>query len=315
MSNSLLSFIGKTPVIKISFKETTLYLKMESFNPGGSLKDRIALAMIEDAEQKGLITKETIIIEPTSGNTGIGLAMVCAFKGYSLWLTMPESMSIERRKIMEMYGARLILTPAEKGMKGAIEKAEEIAKQLPNAYIPYQFKNMANPTIHYRTTGPEIWEQLNHQLDVMVAGVGTGGTITGAGKYLRERNPSLYIIAVEPFDSPVLSGGAPSPHKIQGIGAGFVPDILDTEIYNEIITVKAEDAYNTAIELAKMGILCGISSGANVFVAHQVALRKENENKRILTFICDTGERYLNNFMEYTKSIYSDTPKPIPGLP
>ncbi|MCX7862321.1 MAG: cysteine synthase A [Bacteroidales bacterium] len=301
MRSSILKLIGNTPLIELEIHGVNLFLKLESFNPGGSVKDRIALAMIEDAENRGLVNENTVIVEPTSGNTGIGLAMVCAVKGYSLLLTMPESMSLERRKILEMYGAKLFLTPAEKGMKGAIEKAEEIASQLPNVYIPYQFKNNANPQIHYRTTGPEIWEQMQQQIDILVAGVGTGGTITGAGKFLKEKNPNLYIVAVEPADSPVLSGGTPSPHKIQGIGAGFIPEILDTTIYNEIITMGANDAYETAITLAKKGILCGISSGANVHAAIQISKRPEHYGKRIVTFICDTGERYLNNFIEFKK--------------
>jgi cysteine synthase A len=297
--NSLLNYIGNTPLIEFEYKKKVFFLKLESFNPGGSIKDRIAFAMINDAEKKGLITPNTTIVEPTSGNTGIGLAMICANKGYNLILTMPESMSLERRKILELYGAKLILTPAEKGMRGAVEKAEEIASQKPEYFIPYQFKNKANVEIHYNTTGPEIWQQTNQQIDILVAGVGTGGSITGVGKYLREKNPGIYIVAVEPYDSPVLSGGKPSPHKIQGIGAGFIPEILDTSIYNEIITVKNEDAYITSLELARMGLLCGISSGAVVYAAYKVAARPENKNKRIATFIYDTGERYLNNFIEY----------------
>ncbi len=313
MRTTILSTIGNTPLINIIYDNASIFLKMESFNPGGSVKDRIALAMIEDAEKRGILTKDTIVVEPTSGNTGIGLAMVCAVKGYSLWLTMPESMSVERRKILELYGAKLVLTPAEKGMKGAIEKAEELAAQMKDVFIPYQFKNKANPEIHYKTTGPEIWQQMNENVDVLVSGVGTGGSISGAGKYLRERNPHIYIVAVEPFDSPVLSGGSPSPHKIQGIGAGFIPETLDTTIYNEVITVKSDDAYRTAIELAKMGILCGISSGANVFVASLIAKREEFKDKRVLTFICDTGERYLNNFIDYSAT-YSDIQKPNQDL-
>ncbi len=297
--NTFLNLIGNTPLIEFQYKNIKLHLKLESFNPGGSIKDRIAYAMIDDAEKKGLIDKNTIIVEPTSGNTGIGLAMICAKKGYSLILTMPESMSLERRKILELYGAKLILTSAEKGMHGAVEKAEEIASQTPNSYIPYQFKNKANIEIHYKTTGPEIWKQTNQQVDILIGGVGTGGSITGVGRFLKEKNPNIYIVAVEPYSSPVLSGGTPSQHKIQGIGAGFIPDILDTSIYNEIITVKNEEAYDTSIELSRLGLLCGISSGAAVFSAYQVALRPENKNKRIVTFIYDTGERYLNNFIEY----------------
>lgn len=294
---NILDFIGKTPIISIEIEGKTLYLKMESFNPGGSVKDRIAKAMIEDAEQKGFINKETYIIEPTSGNTGIGLAMVCAIKGYKLILTMPENMSIERRKILELYGAHLILTTTEKGMKGAIEKAEALASEIKNAYIPFQFKNPANPLIHYQTTGPEIWNDMQGKVDILVSGVGTGGSITGIGKFLKEKNPNTHIVAVEPYDSPVLSGGKPAPHKIQGIGAGFIPEILDTTIYNEIITVKNDEAFQTSLLLAKKGILCGISSGANIYAALQLLQRKEFNNKNLLTIICDTGERYLHNFM------------------
>lgn len=294
---NILSFIGNTPIIPIEIEGKTLHLKMESFNPGGSVKDRIANAMIEDAEQKGLIDNETIIIEPTSGNTGIGLAMVCALKGYKLILVMPESMSIERRKILELYGAQLILTPAEKGMKGSIEKAEALANEIKNTFIPFQFKNPANPLIHYQTTGPEIWNAMQGKVDILVAGVGTGGSITGIGKFLKEKNQHTHIVAVEPYDSPVLSGGKPAPHKIQGIGAGFIPEILDTTIYNEIITVKNDDAFQTSLLLAKKGILCGISSGANVYAALQLLKRKEFYNKNLVTIICDTGERYLQNFI------------------
>ncbi|MGQ9848378.1 MAG: cysteine synthase A [Bacteroidales bacterium] len=294
---SILNFIGNTPLIPIEIEGKTLYLKMESFNPGGSVKDRIAKAMIEDAEQKGLIQNDTIIIEPTSGNTGIGLAMVCAAKGYKLILTMPENMSIERRKIVELYGAQLILTPAEKGMKGAIEKAEALASEMKNTFIPFQFKNPANPLIHYQTTGPEIWRDMQGKVDILVAGVGTGGSITGIGKFLKEKNPNTHIVAVEPYDSPVLSGGNPAPHKIQGIGAGFIPEILDTTIYNEILTIKNDEAFQTSLLLAKKGILCGISSGANVYAALQLLQRKEFYNKNLVTIICDTGERYLQNFI------------------
>jgi len=302
MNNSLLNLIGNTPLIEFNYKGVNLFLKLESFNPGGSVKDRLALAMITDAENKGLINRDTTIIEPTSGNTGIGLAMICAIKGYKLLLTMPESMTIERRKIIELYGAQYILTPAEKGMRGAVEKAEELARQIPNSFIPYQFKNKANVEFHYRTTGPEIWRQTNHQVDVIVAGVGTGGTITGVGRFIKERNPQVKIYAVEPYESPVLSGGQPSTHKIQGIGAGFIPDILDTSIYDEVITIKSDDAYKTSLELAQSGLLCGISSGANVLAAYKVAKEKNYVDKKIVTFICDTGERYLNNLITYKES-------------
>lgn len=294
---NILNNIGNTPIMSTTIDSYQLFLKMESYNPGGSIKDRIAKAMIEEAEKKSIINKETIIIEPTSGNTGIGLAMVCAIKGYKLIIVMPESMSIERRKIVQLYGADLILTPSEKGMQGAIEKAEELHSQIHNSYIPYQFKNPANPEIHYKTTGPEIWNSLKGEIDVFVSGVGTGGTISGVGKFLKENNPSIHIVAVEPFDSPVLSGGKAGIHKIQGIGAGFIPETLNTQIINEIITVKNNEAYNTSFTLAQKGILCGISSGANVFAAFQLA--KRGKYKKIVTIICDSGERYLNNYIEY----------------
>lgn len=296
-----LKLIGNTPLIEIEYKRFKLLLKLESFNPGGSIKDRIAYAMINDAEQKGIINKNTTIIEPTSGNTGIGLAMVCACKGYSLILTMPENMSLERKKILELYGAKLILTPAEKGMRGSVEKAEELALQIPGSYIPNQFKNKANPEIHYQTTGPEIWKQANENVDIFIGGVGSGGSISGVGKYLKEKNQNVHIVAVEPYNSPVLSGGTASQHDIQGIGAGFIPEILNKTIYNEIMTIKNEEAYCTAIELANMGLFCGVSSGAVVYAAYQVAQRLENKNKRIVIFIYDKGERYLNNFIEYSK--------------
>ncbi len=298
---NILDFIGNTPLIPFEADSNKIYLKLEYLNPGGSVKDRIAKAMIEKAEKEGKINNQTMIIEPTSGNTGIGLAMICAIKGYKLILTMPESMSIERRKILELYGTKLILTPADQGMKGAIEKAEELAYQTKNSFIPYQFKNQANPEIHYKTTGPEIWNSLNGKIDVFVAGVGTGGSISGIGKFLKEKNSGIYVVAVEPFDSPVLSGGNPAPHKIQGIGAGFIPETLNTTIYNEVLTVKNDEAYNTSLLLAKKSILCGISSGANVFAALQLSQRKEFKDKNIVTIICDTGERYLNNYIEYTK--------------
>lgn len=294
---TIIDFIGNTPLVPFEKDGVKLYLKMEQFNPGGSVKDRIAKAMIKDAIEKGKITSKTVVIEPTSGNTGIGLAMVCAVLRISLTLVMPESMSIERRKILEMYGAKLILTPAEKGMSGAIEKAEFLASVTSNSFIPYQFKNPANPAIHYTTTGPEIYNSMQSEVDVLVAGVGTGGTISGVGKFMKEKNPNTFVIALEPYDSPVLSGGKPRPHKIQGIGAGFIPDILNLSIIDEVITIKYEDAFETAKMLASYGIFCGISSGANVYGALQVAKRPKFKDKKIVTFICDTGERYLSNFM------------------
>ncbi len=298
MVMEILNHIGNTPLISVEIESYSIFLKMESFNPGGSIKDRIALAMIENAEKNNLINKNSIIIEPTSGNTGIGLAMICAVKGYKLILVMPESMSIERQKIVQLYGAELVLTPAQKGMRGAIEKAESLARELNNSYIPYQFENPANPEIHYKTTGPEIWQAMHGQIDAFVAGVGTGGSISGIGKYIKEQKSNIHIVAVEPYDSPVLSGGNTSLHKIQGIGAGFIPKTLNTTIYNEIMTVQNEEAYQMSLLLAKKGILCGISSGANVFASLKLA--KRNQYQNIVTIICDTGERYLNNFIEYT---------------
>ncbi len=296
---SILDYIGNTPIVPYQNKErnTKIFLKMESLNPGGSVKDRIALVMINDAEKKKIITSQTVIIEPTSGNTGIGLAMVCAVKKYKLILTMPENMSIERRTILEMYGANVVLTPAHEGMKGAIKKSEMLFNENKNAYMPSQFNNPVNPETHYKTTGPEIWQSLKGKVDVLVAGVGSGGSISGIGKYLKGKNPSVYIVAVEPYDSPVLSGGKAAPHKIQGIGAGFIPQTLNTSIYNEIITVKNDDAFNTANELARCGIFCGISSGANVFASKLIANRPAIKNKNIVTLICDTGERYLSDYM------------------
>lgn len=296
---NILSKIGNTPIISIEINSYSLFLKMESFNPGGSIKDRIALAMIEEAEKKKIVHKNSVIIEPTSGNTGIGLALVCAVKGYKLILVMPDNMSIERQKIVQLYGAELVLTPAVKGMKGAIEKAETMAQNIPYSYIPYQFKNPANPKTHYITTGPEIWQSMQGQIDAFIVGVGTGGSISGIGKYLKEQKPDIHIVAVEPSDSPILSGGKASQHNIQGIGAGFIPQTLNTSIYDEIITVTNDEAYQTALLLAKKGIFCGISSGANVYAASKLA--KRNKHKNIVTIICDTGERYLNNFIDYDK--------------
>ena len=296
--------VGKTPLVELTNYENNLKLnarilaKVEYFNPAGSVKDRIAKAMIDKAEKDGLINKNTILIEPTSGNTGIGLAMVAASRGYRLIITMPETMSIERRNLMKAYGAELVLTDGKLGMKGAIAKANELHEQYPNSLIPSQFTNPANPNAHYLTTGPEIFEQLSGRVDIFVAGVGTGGTISGVGKYLKEQNPDIKVVAVEPEASPVLSKGTPGPHRIQGIGAGFVPDTLNTEIYDEIITVSNEDAFETGRTLArKDGLLVGISSGAAVKAATILAQRKENQGKTIVVLLPDTGERYLSTDM------------------
>ncbi|MDD6058574.1 MAG: cysteine synthase A [Clostridiales bacterium] len=296
--------IGKTPLLELQNygkeKElsATILAKLEYFNPAGSVKDRIAKAMIDEAEQKGLLKPDSVIIEPTSGNTGIGLASVAASRGYKIILTMPETMSIERRNLLRAYGAELVLTEGAKGMKGAIAKAEELAAQTPNSFIPSQFANQANPTIHKHTTGPEIWEDTEGKVDIFVAGVGTGGTISGVGGYLKSKNPNIQVVAVEPAGSPVLSKGTPGAHKIQGIGAGFVPDTLNTEIYDEIITVENEEAFETGRILAKKeGVLVGISSGAAVFAATQLAKRPENKGKVIAVVLPDTGERYLSTPM------------------
>ncbi|MHC4640326.1 MAG: cysteine synthase A [Planctomycetota bacterium] len=294
----MIAVVGYTPLVKINklgSGKATILAKLESQNPCGSVKDRIALSMVRAAEKQGLIKKETVLIEPTSGNTGIGLAFVCAAKGYKLVLTMPESMSIERRKLLKMFGAEIVLTPAELGMPGAVEKAEQLADENPNAFIPQQFNNPANPQIHRETTAKEIWVDSDHKVDILVAGVGTGGTITGCGEFLKEKNKDVKIIAVEPQDSPVLSGGKPGPHKIQGIGAGFIPKVLNTDLIDEIIQVSNQDAMEMARQLAaKEGMLAGISAGANVWAAVQVSNRKEAEGKTIVTIICDTGERYIS---------------------
>lgn len=301
---SLTELIGKTPLLELSNYEKENGLKakvvgkLESFNPAGSVKDRIAKAMIDDAEQKGLLKPGDVIIEPTSGNTGIGLASVAAARGYRIILTMPETMSIERRNLLKAYGAQLVLTDGKKGMKGAIEKAAELAKETPGAFVPGQFVNPANPAVHKATTGPEIWKDTDGKIDIFVAGVGTGGTITGAGEFLKSKNPAIRVVAVEPFDSPVLSEGTPGPHMIQGIGAGFVPDVLDTRVYDEIIKVKNDDAFETGRKVAETeGLLVGISSGAAVWAATELAKRTENEGKIIVVILPDTGERYLSTLL------------------
>ncbi|MDD3054102.1 MAG: cysteine synthase A [Endomicrobiaceae bacterium] len=296
--------IGNTPLLELTryTKENnlqaTILAKLEYFNPAGSVKDRIAKAMIEDAEKKGLLKQGSVIIEPTSGNTGIGLASVASSKGYKIILTMPETMSIERRNLLKAYGAEVVLTDGSKGMKGAIEKATELAKNTPNSFIPSQFTNPANPAVHKATTAVEIYNDTDGKVDIFVAGVGTGGTVTGVGEYLKAKNKNIKIIAVEPADSPVLSQGKSGPHKIQGIGAGFVPETLNTSIYDEVITITTEDAYSTGKALALTeGILVGITSGAAVFVATQLAKRPENKNKIIVALLPDTGERYLSTPM------------------
>lgn len=301
---SVIDMIGNTPLVELGHYEkkhgllASVIAKVEGLNPAGSVKDRAALAMIEDAEEKGLLQNGSVIIEPTSGNTGIGLASVAAARGYEMIIVMPDTMSVERRNMMKAYGARLVLTEGAKGMKGAIEKANELAKDIPGSFIPGQFSNPANPDIHKRTTGPEIWRDMDGKVDILVAGIGTGGTISGTGAYLKEQNKDIRVVAVEPEDSPVLSEGRAGAHKIQGIGAGFVPEALDTHIYDEIIKVSNEDAFKTGRELARLeGLLAGISSGAAVYAASVLARRPENAGKNIVVILPDNGDRYLSTAM------------------
>lgn len=293
--------VGKTPLMQLTnYKnannlEATILAKLEFFNPAGSVKDRIAKAMIDDAEKRGVLTKDSVIIEPTSGNTGIGLASIAAARGYRIIIVMPETMSVERRALMKAYGAELVLTDGAKGMRGAIEKAEELGKEIENSFIPGQFVNPANPAIHRATTGPEIWEDTDGKVDIFVSGVGTGGTITGVGEYLKSKNPDIKVVAVEPSDSPVLSKGTAGSHKIQGIGAGFVPDTLNTYVYDEIITVSNDDAFAAGKAIGKTeGVLVGISSGAAIWASTELAKRAENKGKTIVAILPDTGERYLS---------------------
>lgn len=304
ISDKITDLIGKTPLLKLNNYindnklDADIVGKLEYFNPAGSVKDRIAKAMIDEAEATGVLQPGSVIIEPTSGNTGIGLAAVAASRGYKIILTMPETMSVERRNLLKAYGAELVLTDGSKGMKGAIEKAQELSESTPNSFIPSQFTNSANPKAHFNTTGPEIWEDTDGKVDIFVAGVGTGGTVSGVGKYLKSKNPNVKVVAVEPAGSPVLTKGTPGPHKIQGIGAGFVPETLDTDVYDEVIAVENEDAFETGRTLArKEGLLVGISSGAAVYAATVLAKRPENKGKVIVSLLPDTGERYLSTPM------------------
>ena len=299
--HSITEMIGRTPLLELCHYEqdhdlqATLLAKVEFFNPAGSVKDRVALNMLDDAEKRGLIHPGATLVEPTSGNTGVGLACVAATRGYRVILTMPETMSVERRSLLKAYGAELVLTDGKQGMKGAIAKAAELLQSIPNSFQPSQFENPANPGAHYTTTGPEIWQDTDGKVDIFVAGVGTGGTLSGVGRYLKEQNPAVRVVAVEPAGSPVLSGGKPGPHGLMGIGAGFVPDTLDTSIYDEIITVTESDAYAASRALARReGVLCGITSGAAVHAAAQLAKRPENKGKVIVALLPDTGERYLS---------------------
>lgn len=301
IANNLIDLLGNTPLLELSRTEkkerlkARIIVKLEMFNPARSVKDRVGFAMLDDAERRGLINKNTTIIEPTSGNTGIGLALVSAIRGYRLILTMPEAMSMERRKLLKALGAELVLTPAYEGMAGAIRKAQELAEEIGNVFIPQQFENKANAEIHRKTTAEEIWRDTDGKVDILVAGIGTGGTITGVGEVLKKHNPHLHVIAVEPDSSPVLSGGKPGPHKLQGIGAGFVPKVLNTDIYDEIIRIKDEEAYERGRQLARTdGVLTGVSSAAAVAAAIRVAKRPENEKKNIVVILPDTGERYLS---------------------
>ena len=296
--------IGNTPLIRLNRfaadVDAELVVKMEAHNPGASVKDRIAIAMIEAAEEQGLLKADSTIIEPTSGNTGIGLAMVAAVKGYPIMLVMPESMSVERRKILQGLGAELVLTPAQEGMEGAVNQAQKLAEKIPNSFVPQQFQNPANPQIHYTTTAREIWRDTAEKLDVFVAGVGTGGTVTGNGRFFKEKDPNIRVVAVEPHESAVLSGQQAGPHMIQGIGAGFVPDVLDRHVIDEVVKVTSQDAIAAAKDLIRLeGLMVGISAGANAFAAREVARRPENKGKRIVTIMCDTSERYLSTLLYY----------------
>jgi cysteine synthase A len=302
IAGDITELIGNTPLVKLrgisERSGATIVGKLESLNPGGSVKDRIGLSMFDAAEQAGLIAPDkTTIVEPTSGNTGIALAMVAAARGYKVLLTMPETMSIERRNLLRAYGADLVLTPGPQGMKGAIARATELTSQIPDAFMPQQFENAANPEVHRRTTAEEVWNDTDGKVDVFVAGVGTGGTVTGVGEVLKQRKPDVRIVAAEPTDSPVLSGGDPGPHKIQGMGAGFVPKILNTEVYDEVVQVTNDQAFAFARELAAEGILVGISAGANAYAAYTVGSRPENKGKLVVTVLCDTGERYLSTVL------------------